>query len=100
MERGGYQYILSNYERTVLYIGVTSTLNVRIHDHRNGSGSNFNSKYKCWYLVHYCGFKTIEEVIAGEKAIKKWKLKWKLKLIKESNPELKCLSSEVFENRL
>ncbi|MGB0402903.1 MAG: GIY-YIG nuclease family protein [Salibacteraceae bacterium] len=63
MERGGYTYIMSNFERTTFYIGVSSKLSERITDHKNGDGSVFTSKYKCFYLVYYQGFQRIEEAI-------------------------------------
>jgi putative endonuclease len=73
MERGGYIYIVSNYERTTLYIGVTANLSVRIFDHASEKDSEFAAKYKCKYLIYFEGFQNIEEAIAREKVLKKWK---------------------------
>ena len=95
--KGGYVYIVSNKRRTVLYIGVTANLFVRIFDHKSGNGSTFTKKYKCTDLLYYCFHDTIEEAIAREKQIKKWKRVWKDQLIKEFNPEFKDLFSEVSE---
>lgn len=53
MERGGYIYIMSNKNRTVLYIGVSSALYWRGQEHKNGNGSSFTKKYNCTYLVYY-----------------------------------------------
>lgn len=53
MERGGYVYIVSNKTRTVLYIGVTSSLYNRITDHKSGNGSQFTSKYHCTDLLYF-----------------------------------------------
>lgn len=97
MERGGYIYIMSKKNRTVLYIGVTSNLANRVYEHKNGKGSVFTSLNKCLDLVYYEGFNAIEEAIAREKRLKKWKREWKNNLIKEMNPILKDLSNEVTE---
>jgi len=100
MERGGYIYIVSNYERTTLYIGVTANLSERIFDHESGKGSEFTTKYKCKYLIYFEGFQNIEEAIAREKVLKKWNREWKLNLIRKSNPEFKSLNEQVYQDRL
>ncbi len=46
-----YVYILTNRSRT-LYIGVTSNLERRLFDHRQGTGSRFTSKYRINRLVY------------------------------------------------
>lgn len=100
MEKGGYVYIISNYERTTLYIGVTANLSVRIFDHASEKGSEFTTKYKCKYLVYFEGFQNIEEAIAREKVLKKWNREWKINLIRKTNPEFKSLNEHVFRDRL
>lgn len=97
MERGGYIYIVSNYERTTLYIGVTANLSVRIFDHASEKDSEFAAKYKCKYLIYFEGFQNIEEAIAREKVLKKWKRKWKFNLIKKSNPEFNSLTNKFLK---
>ena len=39
-----YCYVLSNKNRTVLYIGFTNNLNRRINEHKNGVGALFTKK--------------------------------------------------------
>ena len=39
------------------------------------------------HLVHAEPFARIDEAIVREKALKKWKRVWKLRLISEANPE-------------
>ena len=86
---------MSNRHRTVYYIGVTVDLVTRIHQHRNGEGSMFTKKYQCTDLIYYEPYGRIEEAIAREKELKKWKRAWKEALIKEKNPTLKDLFDEV-----
>jgi len=93
--KGGYVYIVSNKKRSALYVGVTSELDSRIYQHRNGFGSEFTKKYKCTDLVYYCFFDDIEGAIEREKKIKKWNRAWKDKLIRDFNPGLKDLSDQV-----
>lgn len=92
---GGYAYIVSNKYRTVLYIGVTSDLRTRSHEHKNREGSKFAAKHNCTDLVYYEFFDDIEAAIDREKQLKKWKRAWKDELIKKMNPEMKDLYNEA-----
>ena len=83
-----YVYIVSNKNRTVLYIGVTSDLIKRIEDHKNGKGSLFTKKYNVNELLYFEKFDAIELAISREKQLKKWHSDWKWNLIKESNVDL------------
>lgn len=95
MAKVGYVYIISNYERTVLFTGVTSNLSARSHEHKTGDGSTFTAKYRCKYLVYYEFHQSIEEAIEREKKVKRWRREWKNKLITGFNPSWKDLYSEV-----
>ncbi len=85
----GYVYILSNYTRSTLYIGVTSNLHARINEHRNGTGSKFTAHYKLHFVVYVEEFQSIQLAIAREKQLKNWHREWKFNLIRSTNPELK-----------
>ena len=91
-----YVYIITNYSKTVLYIGVTSNLAGRILQHKNNEGCEFSKKYSCKYLVYYEEFEVMHEAIEREKQLKKWHRDWKFNLIKTTNPELKDLSAEFW----
>ena len=41
-----YIYIMTNKNNTVLYVGVTSNLQQRVLQHRNGDFGGFTAKYK------------------------------------------------------
>ncbi len=92
----GYVYIMSNKNRTTLYIGVTNDLERRVAEHKEGSGSKFTYKYKLYDLVYYEVIYDIEQAIKREKQLKNWHRDWKLNLIKSLNPEMKDLSKTVF----
>lgn len=97
MSKGGYIYIVSNKNRTVLYTGVTSNFHNRIYEHKNGLGAVFTKKYNCTDLLYYEFFVDIESAIQREKRIKKYKREWKENLIRELNPEMRDLFDEVSE---
>jgi putative endonuclease len=80
-----YVYILSNKNRTVLYIGVTNDLERRMVEHKNGIGSFFTKKYNVNDLVYYEIHNNINQAIAREKQLKEWKREWKVDLIKTAN---------------
>jgi len=89
--KGGYIYIMSNANRTTLYIGVTSDLKRRVAEHHQGIGAKFTSKYNLTDLLYYEEFGGVQDAIAREKQLKNWKREWKLNLIKVLNPDLKDL---------
>jgi putative endonuclease len=91
----GYVYIMSNKNRTTFYIGVTSNLNKRIADHKNGVGSVFTKRYNLEDLVYYEDFVDILQAIDREKQLKKWHREWKINLIRSVNPEMKDLYWEI-----
>ncbi len=82
----GYVYIVTNNNKNVFYIGVTSDLVGRIWEHKQGFGSQFTAKYKCHILVYYDWFEDITHAINYEKQLKNWKRNWKIELIKKMNP--------------
>ena len=85
----GYVYIVSNLHRTTFYIGVTSDLERRVSEHKDGVASAFTAKYKLKYLVYFEEFQSIQLAISREKQLKKWHREWKIDLIKSVNPEMK-----------
>jgi putative endonuclease len=95
MKKGGYVYIMSNTHRTVLYIGVTSNLEMRVYQHETSFYKGFTKKYNCHDLIYYEIFDGIEPAIAREKAMKKWNRLWKERQIKTLNPEMKRLNNEI-----
>jgi len=95
MEQGGYVYILTNRAHGVLYIGVTSNIDERIWQHRNGYGSKFCRKYGLDRLVCVEEYASIQEAIAREKQLKNWQRAWKIELIEAVNPEWEDLGSRM-----
>lgn len=84
-------YILASQKRGTLYIGVTGRLAERIGEHRDGTIAGFTNKYGVTRLVHLEGFDQINDAIAREKALKKWRRAWKVELIEAGNPDWRDL---------
>ncbi len=88
-------YILTNKPRGTLYVGVTSDLIRRIHEHREGVVKGFTTRYGLKMLVHFERFDTPEAAIQREKNIKHWPRLWKLQLVEGTNPQWRDLYSEI-----
>ncbi|MFD0964061.1 GIY-YIG nuclease family protein [Pseudofulvibacter geojedonensis] len=86
-----YCYILSNKNRTVLYVGFTNNLKQRLSRHKSGNGSVFTKKYNVYDLIYYEEFNDNIKARKREKQIKNWHKEWKWNLIKKSNPLLKVI---------
>jgi len=96
MMKGRAVYILTNKNKTTLYVGVTSDITRRIYEHRSGKLQNsFTKKYNLNILVYYEGFHRIEDAIAREKQIKGGSRLKKEQLINSINPEWEDLSNEI-----
>ena len=88
MKRGGYVYILTNKWKTVLYVGVTSSLSTRVVEHREKiHPESFTAKYQCDVLIYYKGFQHIEEAIAEETRLKGLSRSKKIVIIEKLNPD-------------
>jgi len=92
--RDYFVYILSNFTKTTLYIGVTNDIQRRIFEHRNIGIGSFSSKYKTHFLVYYEHTNDIYSALMREKQLKKWRREKKDYLIEQMNPEWKDLSKE------
>ena len=87
----GYVYLLASKKNGTLYVGVTSDLPRRLHEHQNGLVEGFTKRYGIKLLVWYEEHDTITAAIAREKSIKKYTRQWKINLIEQSNPDWKPL---------
>jgi len=78
-----------------LYIGRTSNLVQRIWQHKNKMLEGFTRKYNVNKLVYYEVHPNAESAITREKQMKKWRRSWKIRLIKEKNPDWKDLYDDI-----
>jgi putative endonuclease len=95
-KHGGFVYIITNQNNTVLYTGVTSELRARIFEHRTKFyPKSFSARYNCDKIVWFVFLPSIEEAIEREKQIKAGSRKVKESLINSINPTWKDLWSEI-----
>ena len=85
-------YILFDERAHGTYIGMTNDLEKRMIEHKMGLVPGFTKDkniYKLGYFEHY---KYVNDAIAREKSLKKWKRAWKYRLIETMNSEWNDLS--------
>jgi putative endonuclease len=90
-----YVYILASKKHGTLYIGVTSDLVKRIHEHKNDLIEGFTQKYSVHELVYFEDTESVESAIVREKQLKKWNRAWKIRLIEKRNPEWRDLYADL-----
>ncbi|WP_338445642.1 GIY-YIG nuclease family protein [Pelagerythrobacter marensis] len=85
--RGGWVYIMADRYRGTMYVGVTSSIADRVFQHRKRTGSSFCARYGLNRLVWAERGDSIEDCIAHEKRLKRWRREWKFALIEKGNPD-------------
>jgi putative endonuclease len=92
-------YIITNKNKTVLYIGVTSDIQRRLSQHyfdSENTKKSFAGKYNCYYLLYYEVFEDVNIAILREKELKGWGREKKRILITSFNPDWDFLNHDVF----
>src|SRR5580704_14524963 len=92
MVRRYYVYIVASRTR-VIYVGMTGFLMGRVLRHRAGEGGEFTRQYRVHRLVYVEGFQNVENAIARETEIKKWRREKKVELIERGNPAWEDLAA-------
>lgn len=95
MEKQSFVYIITNYEETTLYVGVTNNLARRTFEHKEKLTKGFSKKYNLDKLLYYEMFSDITLAIAREKQLKGGSRQRKLDLINKFNPEWKDLYESI-----
>ncbi len=78
---------MTNRRNGVLYVGVTSNLPRRAHEHREGLVDGFTKHHGLKRLVYAERFDDIRDAIQREKTIKHWPRAWKVRLIHAVNSD-------------
>jgi putative endonuclease len=63
----------------------------RVHEHKSRSIPGFSAHYGVDRLVWFEAYDDPTEAISREKALKKWRRDWKIRLIEDQNPDWRDL---------
>ena len=89
-------YMLASRRHGTIYIGVTSDLHGRIHQHREDLTPGFTSRHNVKRLVWFERHDGIVAAITREKRLKRYLRAWKINLIEQDNPNWDDLFPELF----
>jgi putative endonuclease len=89
-----YVYMMTNRSRTVLYTGMTNSLESRLWFHANNGGRGFTKRYKIDRLVYYESYDDPRDAISREKEIKGWRREKKNDLVWRLNPKWEDLGKK------
>ena len=89
-----YVYIMASLSG-ILYTGVTSDLNKRVGEHKEGQIPGFTKRYKVNRLVYYETTNDVNAAIAREKQIKRWRREKKVQLVETINRGWDDLAREI-----
>ncbi len=78
-------YIMGSQSGT-LYVGVTSSLERRVWEHKQHIHDGFTKRHNVKKLLCMEEFSRLDDAIAREKQIKAWSRDKKLALLRERNP--------------
>jgi putative endonuclease len=81
-----YVYMLCNRSRTVLYTGITNSLQSRLWYHQHTKKNTFVKRYRCDRLVYYECYDLPGDAISREKEIKRWRREKKNDLVRQLTP--------------
>lgn len=96
-EHNYWVYILTNWKKTVLYVGVTNNLSHRLIEHYNNRGrpETFAGRNFCYNLIYYEWYQYINNALTREKEIKKLLREKKNAIIEDANPEWKFFNTFI-----
>ena len=92
-EKRYYVYLMASKSR-VIYVGVTGFLMARVLQHKAGESHGFTSRYNITRLVYYEVFRYVNNALARETEIKKWRREKKVALIARTNPTWEDLAAD------
>ena len=79
-----------------LYVGVTSSLERRVWEHKTNAVPSFSGRYKIYKLVYYEEYRSIQGAIDREKQVKAWRREKKVHLVESINPEWDAMAEHWY----
>lgn len=95
MEGQIFVYIMTNSNKSFLYIGVTDNLVRRVAEHKVRINRKFSNEKNCQNLVYYEQMDNMKNALAREKQLTNWKRLWKIGLINQHNKNWRDLSDSI-----
>jgi len=95
-----YVYLLTNWNKKVMYVGMTNNIERRMYEHKKKLVKGFTQKYNLNKLVYVEETQEVNAAILREKEIKKWRREKKDSLVNGENPQWKDLSLEFQDSSL
>ena len=95
-EKKYHVYIMASKSR-VLYVGVTGFLTPRVLQHKTAQFKGFTRRYNITRLVYFEVFQYVDNAIARETEIKRWRREKKVALIVALNPTWEDLAADWTE---
>jgi putative endonuclease len=92
-KRRYYLYIVASKSR-LLYVGVSGFLMARVLQHKSGECEGFTRKYRINRLVYYEVFQYVNNAIARETEVRKWRREKKVALVEANNPTWEDLAAD------
>lgn len=87
--------MLASRRNGTIYVGVTSDLIRRIHEHRIDTVDGFTRRHHIHTLVRFERHDSMLAAIIREKSIREWRRAWKLRLIETTNPRWRDLFPDI-----
>jgi len=97
--KSGCVYIMASATRTI-YVGVTSSQERRVWEHKTHFRVGFTKEHKITKLVYIAEFSRIDDAIAWEKVVKGKTRAKKTALIEEHNPRWNDLAWNWFDENV
>lgn len=88
---------MASQRNGTLYIGMTSNLEQRMHQHKNKLIEGFTERHGVDTLVYFEECIDADSATNRERQLKEWRRDWKIELIEGVNPEWKDLSADLFD---
>jgi putative endonuclease len=91
-----YVYMMANRRKTVLYTGVTNSLERRVWQHKTKALPGFTKRYNCDQLVYYEIYEDVNQAIERETQIKSWRREKKDALVESLNAPWNDLAADWY----
>jgi putative endonuclease len=95
MARAYCVYLMASGRNGTLYIGATSDLVKRVHEHKTGAADGFTKQYRVDRLVWFEQHDSASSMVTRERQLKEWQRAWKIELIEAQNPTWRDLYGEI-----